>query len=203
MLGDASPYDVSTPTVLSRSKHKATARRAVAQRPRDAAPIDVDPAILASRLKRRQRPPAAGIATLPWPVCGECGEPVPGERGRKRPRWRLCPACQAARRREMGEAVAGGRGGANTHSDEAQARRRSANRQDQLARLAWEAEHLDERHDPEWYLTNVLPGLAGVTLTEIAKATGMSTSNAAKVRAAKRVPHPRHWADLNVLADRQ
>ncbi len=199
MLGDASPYDVSTPTVLSRSKHKATARRAVGQRSRDAAPIDVDPEILTSRLKRRQRPPAPGIATLPWPVCGECGDPVPGERGRKRPRGRLCPTCQAARRREIGEAVAAGRGGANTHTDEAQARRRTANRQDQLARLAWEAEHVDETHDSEWYLANVLPGLAGVTLRAIANATGMSTSNAAKVRSGKRVPHPGWWHCLAAL----
>jgi len=43
MLGDASPYDVSTPSVLSRSKHRAKARRAVGQRSRDAAGIIVDP----------------------------------------------------------------------------------------------------------------------------------------------------------------
>jgi hypothetical protein len=202
MLGNASPYDVSTPTALTRSKHRATARRAVGQRSRDATPIEVDPAILASRLKRRQRPPAPGIATLPWPVCGECGEPVPAEQGRKRPRGRLSPACQAARRRELGESVAAGRGGRNSHTDEAQARRRSANREDQFARLAWEAEHADEAHDAEWYLANVLPGLARVSLTEIAKATGMSTSNAAKVRSGKRVPHPRWWTELSRLSQR-
>jgi CRISP-associated protein Cas1 len=204
MLGDASPYDVSTPTVLSRSKHKATARRAVGQqRPRNAAPIDMDPEILTSRLKRRQRPPTPGIASLPWPVCRECGAPVPAEPGRKRPRGRLCPTCQAARRRKLGEAVAAGRGGANTHTDDAQARRRSANRKDQLARLAWDEEHAEDARDAEWYLANVLPGLAGVTLTAIANATGMSTSNAAKVRSGKRVPHPRHWAALTELADGQ
>jgi hypothetical protein len=65
--------------------------------------------------------------------------------------------------------------------------------------LAWESEHADETHDPDWYVANVLPGLVGVTLTEIAKATGMSTSNAAKVRSGKRVPHPRHWAGLVAL----
>lgn len=201
MLGDASPYDVSTPTVLTRSKHKATARRAVGLRSPESAPIEVDPAILTSRLKRRQRPSAPGIATLPWPVCEECGEPIPGERGRKRPRGRLCPTCQVARRRQLGETVAAGRGGRNTHTAEARARRSAANRQEQLARLAWEAEHANETHDPDWYLTNVLPGLAGVTLTAIAKATGMSTSNAAKVRSGKRVPHPRHWSALMHLLE--
>jgi CRISPR associated protein Cas1 len=135
MLGDASPNDVSTPTALTRSKHRATARRAVGQRSRDATPIEVDPQILASRLKRRQRPPAPGIAILPWPVCGECGEPVPAERGRRRPRGRLCPTCQPARRREMSESVAAGRGAANTHADEAQARRRTGDRGQSLADL--------------------------------------------------------------------
>jgi transcriptional regulator with XRE-family HTH domain len=42
-------------------------------------------------------------------------------------------------------------------------------------------------------------GLAGVTLSEIAKATGMSTSNAAMVRSGKRVPHPRPWDGLQAL----
>lgn len=65
---------------------------------------------------------------------------------------------------------------------------------------AWEAEHAEERHDPEWYLANVLPGLAGVTLTAIAKATGMSTSNAAKVRSGNRVPHSRWWLALQALS---
>jgi len=99
---------------------------------------------------------------------------------------------------DVSEAVR--RGGRNTHTDEAQSRRRLANREDQLARLAWDAEHVDDACDAEWYLTNVLSGLAGATLTEIAKATGMSTSNAAKVRSGKRVPHPRHWDGLRTLA---
>ena len=38
-----------------------------------------------------------------------------------------------------------------------------------------------------------------MTVTEIARATGMSTSAASKVRAGKRVPHPRHWEGLKVL----
>lgn len=38
---------------------------------------------------------------------------------------------------------------------------RQANCHQQLARLEWDAEHGDEEHNPEWYLANVLPGLAG------------------------------------------
>jgi hypothetical protein len=125
MLGDASRYDLSTPSVRSRSKHMATARRAVWQSSREGAPIEVDPAIVTSWLKRRQRPPTPGIATLPWPVCWECRDPVPAEPDPKRPRARLC---QGARRRDLGATVAAGRGARNTHTDEAQLNR-GGNRQ--------------------------------------------------------------------------
>jgi hypothetical protein len=47
----------------------------------------------------------------------------------------------------------------------------------------WEAEHINEASDPDWFRTVVLPRLSGVTLTQIARATGMSTSFASKVRA--------------------
>jgi len=64
----------------------------------------------------------------------------------------------------------------------------------------WELAHEGETFDREWYLAEVLPGLRGMTATTIAKATGMSTSSASKVRAAKRVPHPRHWEARNSLS---
>jgi hypothetical protein len=57
-----------------------------------------------------------------------------------------------------------------------------------------------EDFDPDWFRSSVLPDLVTVTLPTIAKATGMSTSAAAKVRAGRRVPHARHWAALAHLA---
>ena len=53
--------------------------------------------------------------------------------------------------------------------------------------------------DPEWYGTTVQPLLAGFTLPAIPKATGVSTSAAAKWRAGRATPHVRHWAALAEL----
>jgi hypothetical protein len=50
--------------------------------------------------------------------------------------------------------------------------------------------HQRDHEDAEWFKAEVLPGLAGVTLTAIGKATGVSTSAASKWRAGRRVPTP-------------
>jgi hypothetical protein len=79
-------------------------------------------------------------------------------------------------------------------------RRSTANAEHMLAQQRWELEHEGEAFDREWYLAELLPGLSAVTLTTIARATGMSTSAASKIRSGKRVPHPKHWEALRVLA---
>jgi hypothetical protein len=42
-------------------------------------------------------------------------------------------------------------------------------------------------------------GLATLSMTAIARVTGMSTTTAGKVRSGQRVPHPRHWEALGTL----
>jgi hypothetical protein len=79
---------------------------------------------------------------------------------------------------------------------ETRIRQSAANSAQRLAEQRWEIEHEGKVPDREWYLRELLPGLAGVSTTAIAKATGMSTSSASKIRAGKRVPHPRWWAGL-------
>jgi hypothetical protein len=79
------------------------------------------------------------------------------------------------------------------------ARRSAANAKHRLAQQQWEMEHEGEMFDREWYLREVLPGLKGVSLTVIANTTGMSTSTASKVRAGRRLPHPRWWGRLSAL----
>ena len=86
-----------------------------------------------------------------------------------------------------------------THTPEAKAARRIGNIDQRAVQGAWEAEHAGEVHDPAWFAAEVLPGLQGVSLIAIAKATGMSTSSASKVRAGRRVPHPRHWEALGAI----
>jgi hypothetical protein len=51
-----------------------------------------------------------------------------------------------------------------------------------------------DRH--ESFTSIMLPGLATLSMTAIAKATGMSATAAGKVRSGQRVPHQRHWEAL-------
>ena len=62
--------------------------------------------------------------------------------------------------------------------------------------------HGSEVFDPGWFRANVFPGLTTVSLPAIAKATGMSTTAAGKVRSGYRVPHPRHWEALAGIGTR-
>ena len=64
----------------------------------------------------------------------------------------------------------------------------------------WEAAHKGEDFDPKWFREHVLPGLTPLSLVTIAKATGMSTSAASRVRSGRRVPHPRHWEALAAIS---
>ena len=214
MLGAASPYDLSSPSVLTKSKHKAAARRRVASGdPSIETASTRGPGIngLAPRRKSRQRPKPPSIAPLPMPICRGCGAAVPSESGHSRPRGNYCPSCLLVRRQEQGAAMQStslsdadrfdARSGSRpSHTPEARARRQSANRLQRAEQAAWEIEHAGESVNPEWFRTNVLPGLANVTLPAIAKATGMSTSAAAKIRAGRRLPHARHWEALASLS---
>ncbi len=201
-LGSASPYDVSVPSVLTRQKHRAAARAAAhtlssGKTSVGAAPPEVG---LHLRQTQRQRPTAAATAPdLPMPVCKACGKPLEREISRSRRRGAYCPECLAERRRELGEEVRVFGTAASAPGPETKARQSSANSEQRLAEQRWELEHEGEVPDREWYLREVLPGLTGLSTVSIARATGMSTSSASKVRAGKRVPHPRWWSTLRAL----
>ena len=209
LLGEASPYDMSTPSVLSRSKHKAAARRR-ADAANGMSKMGPNTGGVKPRQKVKQRPRIADGAPLPLLVCRTCGGAIPLESDRDRPRGRYCESCLVERRREVGaglnapsrvyaadhEALTGSR---PSHTGNARARRQAANAEQRTKQREWEAGHRGEDFDPEWFATNVLPGLATLSMTVIAKATGMSTTAAGKVRSGQRVPHPRHWESLGTL----
>jgi CRISPR-associated endonuclease Cas1 len=52
-----------------------------------------------------------------------------------------------------------------------------------------------------WFRSEVLPGLTGVTLAQMAAATGLSQSYCSFVRRGLRVPHQRHWGVLARLGE--
>jgi CRISPR-associated endonuclease Cas1 len=214
LLASASPYDLSMPSTLTREKHRAAARRRLdgesGNASRNVASVGPGIAGTGPRKKRRQKAPATFEPALPLPICKGCGVALLPEHDRPRRRGAYCPACLANRRKEVG-AVLHKKSPAHlaeferetgirpTHSPEATALRRSANQKQQWDQATWEEEHAGEEHDPEWFRAEILPGLATVTLSRIAKATGMSASAASKIRAGRRIPHPRHWGALATL----
>jgi CRISPR-associated endonuclease Cas1 len=217
VLSTSSPYDVSVPSVLTRDKHKAAAARRVIA-PASPARGGVlssgpNPGGIAPRGKQRQRPSVSGQPLLPSRTCRGCGQILPAlEQDRAATRRWWCDICRPERRAELddrmreaasvaAEQLRAEIGVLPSHTDAAQARRRDTNRRRQLARLAWEVDHDGEMPDIEWYSEQIAPRLAGLSLTEIARALGVSTSSASKFRRGLRVPASRHWTALTSLVD--
>jgi CRISPR-associated endonuclease Cas1 len=63
---------------------------------------------------------------------------------------------------------------------------------------AWEAENPGP-HDVGWYTTHIAPKLSQLRVQAIARAAGLSESYAKELRRGK-VPHPRFWSTLALLA---
>jgi hypothetical protein len=57
------------------------------------------------------------------------------------------------------------------------------------ALVEWEEANPGAGYDPERFAQEILPGLAGVKLSEIVEVTGLSKSYASTVRAGKWTPH--------------
>ena len=215
ILSASSPYDVSVPSVLTRDKHKVAAARRVAgaglSTRSGVTSAGLNPGGLATRSKQRQRPGAPARYFLPLRTCRGCCETLPVERDRGTTRRWWCDGCGQERRAELDDRMRSQAAGiaeqhrAETgvlpsHIDEAQERRKEANRRRRLARLTWESDHGGTSPDVEWYSEQIAPRLTGLSLTEIAGALGVSTSSASKFRRGLRVPSTRHWSTLAILA---
>ncbi len=168
-------------------------------------------AITGDFLVATDKPPATHEPSLPLPICKGCGAALTPEPDRPRRRGAYCPNCLANRRKEVGASLSersiahamefeDQTGARPTHTSQATVRRRQSNQRQQWEQETWEEDHHGEDADPEWFRTEILPGLARVKLSEIAAATGMSVSSASKVRAGRRIPHPRHWGPLEELS---
>ena len=209
ILAEASPYDVNVPTVLSGAKHKAAARRRMddGRRAITAHPAaGLAPNSAGMRPPRRRRTRPSANPPLPLGSCRGCGGRLPVEPKRATARAEWCPNCVVERREEIGASlpdaarVAAVRfvertGTLPTHTADAQAARSASNAAQRSAEIAF-ATSGEPETERAWFAESVGPALAGFTLPAIARATGVSTSAAAKWRAGRRVPHPRHWVAL-------
>jgi CRISPR-associated protein Cas1 len=213
LLAGSSPYDVKVPTALSRSKHKAAARRRVDKERAEGVPqkggIGPNPGGIAPRGTRRAKPTLR--PPLPPKACRGCGGQLPVEDDRIRQQAEWCPACLPQRRGQIGsslpersrqaaELFAAATGTLPAHTEAANLARSASNRNQRTDELAWEAQ-FGETFDlgRDWWKREVVPKLATLTLPMIAKATGVSTSAASHWRGGRKVPHRRHWAALGAL----
>ncbi len=62
-----------------------------------------------------------------------------------------------------------------------------------------ESQPEDDHYDAELFARQILPRLAGVKLSEIVEATGMSKAGASDMRRGKRTPHVSTWSALAEL----
>jgi hypothetical protein len=83
-------------------------------------------------------------------------------------------------------------------SAQANAQRGEANASHHRRNRQWAKEHPEER-DRAWFLREVTPKLDAFSLSQIAKATGLSLAACSRFRAGTRVPHPRHWVAFIAL----
>jgi CRISPR-associated endonuclease Cas1 len=131
----------------------------------------------ATRSTPRQRPPAQSAALPLW-TCPDCGGAVTN------PRHVRCDACIAADPAQAAE-IRGRRGAAIA------ARKRALSE--------WDKANPGAIYDPELFRRDILPRLAGVKLSEIVEATGLSKSYASQVRAGKFTPHVSMWRAFGEL----
>jgi hypothetical protein len=213
MLASSSPYDVKVPTALTRSKHKAAAKRRAVSARKDVEG-ETMPATgpnlggMAPRGRRRPKPSAS--PPLPFQSCRGCGTQLAIEINRAKPRSEWCPDCLPDRRRELGATLPSSARAASdrfqretgtlpTQTPKARKARSTANARQRVKELAFGESSPVPGFDAAWFETVVQPRLSAFTLPTIATATGVSTSAASKWRAGRRIPHPRHWRALALL----
>jgi CRISPR-associated endonuclease Cas1 len=144
------------------------------------------------RLAKGSVPLPVNPAPRPEHVCRFCGIPIAAGKI-------YCVKCAPDYSRDQLRELAK-KGRAVAQSPEAQARRSATKRRHDLAKHSWSASDLPTWLTAETYQRKIQPRLAGVTGAAIASALGVSQSYAADIRAGGRLPHPRHWEALAVLA---
>jgi hypothetical protein len=149
------------------------------------------------RITRLESPPSSEA------TCELCGESV-----HKR-RRRHCDACIPKARRERGLraieaarkalAVQAAEGNDPRASDRVGPKRGEAISEQHRGNREWARGAEPAERDRAWFLREVALKLDGDSLSQIAKATGLSLAACSRIRAGARVPHPRHWDELIAL----
>jgi CRISPR-associated endonuclease Cas1 len=151
-----------------------------------------------SRVTRRPDPPAVARA------CSICGVTTTGNR-------RTCGGtCLGEVRDAVGQssfasagvarlAILRSQGEDPAHSAGARAKVGATQARRRREEEGWDAEH-PERPDPALFREQVLPALEPVSISRIARVTGLSLAYCARIKRGETVPHARWWEMLRVLA---
>ena len=153
-----------------------------------------------ARARRTPRPEALAANPL---ACVSCGELV------LKRRRRYCEACLPKARRERAlRAIGVARKALAAQTAAGKDPRASANAGHKRAagiseahrrNREWKRTHDAEQREPEWFIREILPRLNDFSLREIAEVTRLSLAACSRIRAGARVPHRRHWKNLEKL----
>jgi CRISPR-associated endonuclease Cas1 len=125
-------------------------------------------------------------------LCRTCGNALKNGK-------RDCASCaKTVSKANLTEAAKLGR--IATHSVKAEALRAATQRRHAKELRAWKPSDNPAWLTEENYRVRVQPLLASVTVPAISRALYISEPYATDIRAGKRIPHPRHWNKLAVLA---
>lgn len=149
----------------------------------------------ATRLSEgRRRQAKAGPASMPT-LAPPRPQGVPGLRDAYRARSELLfilrRHCQ-----HRGARRAASHGRIAAQSREAQTHRAETQRRHAAAKQVWQASDQPALLDEETYLREIQPRLSGITVSALSSALGVSMPYTAHIRAARRIPHSRHWQTL-------
>jgi hypothetical protein len=132
-----------------------------------------------------ERPPR------PLRICRTCGASL--NRGQNH-----CGSCAIPESKERFVGVAR-KGRVASHTCDAEARRAETQRRHAAEQKAWQPSQQPAWLDEKTYCEKIQPRLAEITVPTISTALGISEPYATRVRAGKRIPHPRHWQSLAQL----
>jgi CRISPR-associated endonuclease Cas1 len=161
----------------------------------------------ADRARRHQRPlqhPVAVRPPKPERRCKRCGGDLPHSDRvycdpclpfAERDRYQALAAAGRARKTERAAI-----GDDPSHGGRAGERRAASQRRRHDELKQWAARPDDPALQPEWFRSEVLPRLHEVSLTALARATGLSPGYVSQVRRGVKVPHRRHWRALHRVA---
>jgi CRISPR-associated endonuclease Cas1 len=134
-------------------------------------------------------------------TCSDCGDELPNRR------QRYCQPCRERRFIENGTQAREQAAATLTalraeqrdpaHGGRAAELRGRKNAAHQRAVQAWTGGPAD----PEQFRSEIQPALRYLPVELLVNATGLSPHYCSMIRLGKRVPHPRHWANLGQLAD--